>query len=353
MFWYPQFNLLWLPWAVVAAWWVADPPSIALLAVTFLSLGLFLVLYQRAWCSSRVYLVRYTLAISVLGLAIIPINSSWSYVIYAGSLIPFCSRGWRPVAALAALLLVFWLVAVASGYFEPIPALLSVISAAAVSVINFFLRNTFEHYEELRSSQDVLRRMAVVAERERIGRDLHDLLGHTLSLVAVKSALARRLLQSDAPAAGRELADIEQVARQSLLQVREAVTGMRATGLAAEVASARLMLQAGDVDFEFKGSEVAIAGATETALAMALREAVTNVQRHARATRVEVHLRVDAEAAELSVRDDGCGGVLAKGNGLSGMEQRLATLGGQLLLESIPGEGTLLRMRVPVTAVAA
>jgi two-component system sensor histidine kinase DesK len=86
---------------------------------------------------------------------------------------------------------------------------------------------------------------------------------------------------------------------------------------------------------------------------MALREAVTNVQRHARATRVEVHLRVDAEAAELSVRDDGCGGVLAKGNGLSGMEQRLATLGGQLLLESIPGEGTLLRMRVPVTAVAA
>jgi two-component system sensor histidine kinase DesK len=219
--------------------------------------------------------------------------------------------------------------------------------------VNYFLRNTFEHQEAMRNSADELRRLAIIAERERIGRDLHDLLGHTLSLVTVKAALARRLLAADPAATDRELADIEHVARQSLSQVRQAVTGMRAAVLTAEVASARLMLQAADIQFEFQGSEQAVSHATEAALAMGLREAVTNVQRHSRATRVEARLCVDDQVAELSVRDNGRGGVIAKGNGLSGMEQRLAALGGQLLLDSAPGQGTLLTMRVPAGTVQA
>jgi two-component system, NarL family, sensor histidine kinase DesK len=350
MLWFPVFNLVWLYWMAAAPWLITDTPPLSMIVLTCLSLGLFLVLYQRAWFGSRTWLPHCTVAISVLGLAIIPVNSSWSYVVYAGSLLPFCWSGWRPVAALAALLSMFLLTAVASSFYIPALALMATITLVSVAGVNFFLRNIFVHHEAMRTSEGEMRRLAVIAERERIGRDLHDLLGHTLSLVAVKSALARRVLHADPAAADGELADIEHVARQSLAQVREAVTGMRAVALAAEVASARLMLEAVDIQFEFKGAELALGNLAEAALAMGLREAVTNVQRHAHATRVEVQLRVDPELAELSVRDNGRGGVIARGNGLNGMEQRLAALGGQLLLESTPGSGTLLRMRVPAIA---
>src|SRR5205814_6582017 len=96
--------------------------------------------------------------------------------------------------------------------------------------------------QALRLSQDEVRRLAQVAERERIGRDLHDLLGHSLSVIALKSELASKLFTRDSAAAAREIADVERIARESLGQVRRAVAGMRALGLRAELANARLAL---------------------------------------------------------------------------------------------------------------
>ena len=125
---------------------------------------------------------------------------------------------------------------------------------------------------------------------------------------------------------------------------------MRAPALAAELASARLMLEAADISFQHTGLDTApaLAPEAEAALALGLREAVTNVQRHARARHVQVRLQADGDAAELEVQDDGRGTREARrGNGLAGMEERLAALGGRLLLESLPGQGTRLRLRVP------
>ena len=345
-FWFPVINLIWLAW-MVAAPWVFGSGRPRVIALTFASLVLFLVLYQRAWFGSRARLAFNTIGIAALGLAIIPVNSSWSYVIYAGSLIPFCARGWRAAWWITLLLVAFYGVAMASGYFTPLLTLSCIATTAIIALLNGVMRTNAEHDAELRLSQDEVRRLAITAERERIGRDLHDLLGHTLSLVVIKSELARRLIERDPTSAARELADIERVARQSLIEVREAVTGMRAVALAGELASARLMLESDNIRFAVEGSQTRVGPDAESALAMGLREAVTNVHRHAQATRVDVNLVARDGTVELSVHDNGRGGIASRGNGLAGMEERLAALGGSLTLTSEPGRGTVLRMRVP------
>lgn len=347
--WFPIVNLVWLFWMIVAPW-VVPKAGRWVFAATFASLAVFLLLYWRAWCGPRAQLPAVTVAIAVLGLAVLPLNSSWSYVIYAACFVPYCERGWRAWAWLAALVAALYVGALASGYFTQGMALVATAMTAAIAALNMLVRSNHERDAELRLTQDEVRRLATAAERERIARDLHDLLGHTWSLVAVKAELARKLIPRDPAAAARELADIEGVARQSLAQVREAVSGMRAPALAAELASARLMLEAADIRFEHTGLDTApaLAPEAEAALALGLREAVTNVQRHARARHVQVRLQADGDAAELEVHDDGRGTREARrGNGLAGMEERLVALGGRLLLESLPGQGTRLRLRVP------
>ena len=204
---------------------------------------------------------------------------------------------------------------------------------------------------ELRLTQDEVGRLAALAERERIGRDLHDLLGHTLSLVAIKSELAGRLVDRDPEAAKRQIGEVETVARQALAQVREAVVGIRATGLQAELAATRLALLSADVHLDQRLAPVDLPPAIESALAMALREATTNVLRHARANRVEVELvQVDHEL-QLVISDDGRGGDVRPGNGLAGMRERIAAVGGRLDIDSPSGGGTRLQITLPRTAI--
>lgn len=343
--WFPTVNLVWLVW-MVAAPWLFERRQPWVFVATYASVVVFLVLYQRAWFDRRDRLVGYTVAIAVLGLAIIPVNTSWSYIIYAGSLIPFCVLGWRGAAWLALLLALFYAVAIASG-FAPVMTLGCIFITSVVALLNGVYRVNLERDVELRLSQEEVRRLAVTAERERIGRDLHDLLGHTLSLVAIKSELAGRLVTRDPAGAMRELTEIERVARQALTEVREAVTGIRATALAGELASARLMLETADIALVVEGGATDLDADAEAALAMGLREAVTNVQRHARATCVHVRLATVDGRVRLDVRDDGRGGVRDRGNGLAGMEERLAALGGTLEVTSEEGRGTEVRMQVP------
>ncbi len=350
--WFPIVNLVWLGW-MIAAPWVFAQPSAAVIATTYASVALFLFLYWRAYFASRSLLVFHTVAIAVLGLAIVFVNTSWSYVIYAGSLIPFCSRGWRAVAWVAVLLVAFYVVALASGYFTPLLTLGGILTTAIVALLQGVYRLNAERDAALRLSQDEVRRLAVTAERERIGRDLHDLLGHTLSLIAIKSELARKLVPNDPTAAARELGDIERVARQALGEVRTAVTGIRTAALAGELASARLMLEADRIAVDYDGSVASLAPESESALALGLREAVTNVHRHARASRVAIRLATRDGMVELSVRDDGRGGVRTRGNGLAGMEERVTALGGDVSFASEAGHGTVVRLRVPVAPSTA
>jgi two-component system sensor histidine kinase DesK len=201
---------------------------------------------------------------------------------------------------------------------------------------------------ELRLSHEEVRRLAATAERERIGRDLHDLLGHTLSLITLKLELSRKLFDRDSEAARREMEEAERVARHALAEVRAAVTGIRATDLAAELASARLLLESSDVALEYGNLPATLPADLERSLALVLREAVTNIARHARASRASVTIEVAGDMLQLRVEDNGRGGIGVHGNGLCGMQERVRALGGQLQVDSPLGQGTRLCISVPL-----
>ncbi|MEX1828744.1 sensor histidine kinase [Luteibacter sp. CQ10] len=228
-------------------------------------------------------------------------------------------------------------------------AFLSLISVS-VGTVNLFYRASAKHDAELKLSHDEVRRLAATAERERIGRDLHDLLGHTLSLITLKLELSRRLIDRDVDAARREMEEAEGVARHALAEVRSAVTGIRATGLAAELASARLMLNASMVNFDYVTDVPALPERMEAGLALVLREAVTNIHRHAQATVAEAKVAVEKDVLTLCIVDNGRGGVDTEGNGLCGMRERVKALGGTLRIESERGKGTRLQVAVPLLA---
>ncbi|MET0981843.1 MAG: sensor histidine kinase [Telluria sp.] len=203
--------------------------------------------------------------------------------------------------------------------------------------------------QALERKQEEVEHMATIAERERISRDLHDLLGHSLSLIALKAELARKLVHRDAEACAREIGDIETSARQALSEVRAAVTGYRQSGLVHALANARASLAAAGVELREEVERVTLAPATEHVLALALREAVTNVVRHAGARRCTLSLCEEAGSVVLRVVDDGSSlgpnADLRHGNGLLGMQERAAALGGKLALRI--GEGLALELRVP------
>ncbi|MFC9327254.1 sensor histidine kinase [Kitasatospora sp. NPDC057015] len=219
--------------------------------------------------------------------------------------------------------------------------------------------------QELREARAAVAHLAASEERLRLARDLHDLLGHSLSLITLKSELAGRFMDQDKQDAARaQVADIESVARQSLVDVREAVSGFRRPTLPVELAAARTALATVQVTLEADASVLdgwPGLGADESgALAWALREAVTNVVRHgagATVCRVTSDRTWEGDAghyAVLEVIDNGPGpGKSGPGNGLSGLEERLALVGGRLETGAGPrGRGFRLRALVPLRTVA-
>ncbi|QKW31250.1 sensor histidine kinase [Streptomyces seoulensis] len=211
---------------------------------------------------------------------------------------------------------------------------------------------------ELRQARATVAQLAANEERLRLARDLHDLLGHSLSLITLKSELAGRMLPGHPDKAAQQVADIEQVSRQALVDVREAVTGYRRPRLAAELAGARVALTAAGVEARLPAEpDTHLDGVpeeSESALAWALREAVTNVVRHSGARRCAVELvrrqTLDGPVLELSVEDDGAGGAGGvPGNGLTGLSERLVKAGGGLEAGRVK-RGFRLVARVPRAA---
>jgi two-component system sensor histidine kinase DesK len=225
---------------------------------------------------------------------------------------------------------------------------------AIIGVIVAVERINRDRDAALKLSHEEVRRLAGLAERERIGRDLHDLLGHTLSLVALKSDLAGRLLERDPAAARREIDDVSRVSRDALAQVRRAVSGIRAAGIAAELASAKLLLETDGVAFDYRFDEhfgsSALPPGVESALALTVREAATNIQRHARAQHAQASFGMEGGDAVLRIDDDGRGGAITPGNGLCGMRERIEGLRGSLRIDAGAGRGTRVEVRVPLAA---
>ncbi len=251
-----------------------------------------------------------------------------------------------------ALLLITVVVVVASAEAWVLHSLLifsvGALVASFVGLVNLFFASDRRASLSLRHANAEIERLAAVAERERIARDLHDVLGHTLSLIALKSELAMRLAEREAPAAAAECRDVHNASRAALAEIRQVVRGYR-TRLSDEIGRARALLDAARVDVDIDIPVTASADLSrdeEETLAFAIREGVTNVVRYAGAKRCHLRLWHEGDIHILQIEDDGTGVKAPEGNGLRGMRERIGALGGQLEIAST-ANGTQLRVAIP------
>jgi two-component system, NarL family, sensor histidine kinase DesK len=345
--------LIWLPFTI---WFFLDPLSrhaglLGWAANTILGL-VFILLYLQAFSRPEPYKLLSILAMSLMAATLIPFNGgAIGFLIYAAAAGGFHTK-LRRVFGLVVLDL-----AILGFYAHRLNLPIAFWGSMFMLIVLVGFGNHFgalSHCasKKLRLAQDEIEHLAKVAERERIARDLHDLLGHTLSLITLKSELARKLVDRDPQRAKQEMQEVEHASRAALADVREAISGYRGHGLAAELIRARQTLETAGIRVDCEAAEVPLSPAQESVLALSLREAVTNVVRHAQAQRCSVRLKREQEACILEVADNGRGAVHApEGNGLRGMRERLEAIGGSLQRKS--EAGTCLVIHLPLAPAAS
>ncbi len=290
------------------------------------------------------------LALAILGAAYYPLNPSagGSMFIYVAAFAPFATASF---AIGAGTIVTAVLVSAAEGaLLQQSPWVWGGFAflAGSIGAGNLIASLRMAATQRLLRAQEQIGHLAKVAERERIARDLHDVLGHTLSVVVLKSELAGKLIGTDVERARREIGEVEQIARSALGEVREAIRGYRTDGIAAEIARARRTLEAAGVRLEWRAESIHLEGTAESVLSLVLREAVTNILRHAGATSCRLELTTDGRGTRLSMQDNGRGAAEYNGNGLRGMRERVAAVGGRLQIDS--RHGTHLTVDIPAAA---
>jgi two-component system, NarL family, sensor histidine kinase DesK len=342
-------------WLVYSFFFIVDPLQrhsqrawvlFGIAYAAFLALYLGLV-YAKKQRTQLLLLV----ALAALGTAYYPFNfGACGMFIYVAAFVPFVTENiWISGCAIAGATILTagegWLVQ-ASPWGWGVCAFFCITVGAANTVAAQKMRSS----QKLGLAYEELAHLAKVAERERIARDLHDVLGHTLSVVVLKSELAGKLMDRDPDRARREIGEVEQIARKALSDVREAISGYRAGGLAAEIERAQKTLDAAGVTLECGTQPPQLPAAEETVLSLIVREAVTNIVRHAQASRCILEINSGGDGTALVVQDDGRGGIRQEGNGLRGMRERVASIGGTLRVDSV--DGTRLVIQIPSRASA-
>ncbi|MDY1548067.1 sensor histidine kinase [Luteibacter sahnii] len=347
--WQAALQVLWLfaliqaPWAVNGFHWRWFLPTV-------LSIVIYLVCYAQAFLGSMKRLPFHALAIVATGFALWPVNGVALGLVAIGlALLAFAARPglWLGATAAAAILTLAWSVAFGIPAWH---AAVVALTGLAGGMSNFLYVRSARRDLELRLSQVEVRRLATLAERERIGRDLHDLLGHTLSLITLKSELARRLATADPARAQREMEEVERVARHTLGEVRSAVTGLRAGDLASELVAARVMLEASGIALDTSMPDaLRLPESVQASLALVLREAITNIHRHSQASAARVDIIRTGKEFSMRISDNGRGGLAAHGNGVSGMRERVRQVGGSLAIDSPAKQGTTLTIALTLS----
>lgn len=355
-------DLFWLAYLV---FYFVDPLVRRSLVYWLECLGfasIFVALYVGLFKFRRVELRLACIAgMYLLGALTYPINSgAITFFIYVAALLPFVIQSTRTVLicfVVEAALIVGegWLLYRGAQHLSLLSPAFALFFIAVVGGSNIFFAQKQRADCKLRMAHEEIEALAAVAERERIARDLHDVLGHTLSVIVLKAELAGRLLArgDDTSRAAQEIADVERTARSALAEVRETIGGYRARGLSAEMDVARNALTAAGVSLEVEGVPAAgtLRPAEETVLALALREAVTNVVRHAQARTCKLRFTVQNGRHSLAIEDDGQHTATHEGNGLRGMRERVESMGGTFQLER--GHGTRLLIELPTSTGSA
>jgi two-component system sensor histidine kinase DesK len=357
-------HIAWTPyaWLIYLPIFLFDPlnrrTSALEWAATLGAIAVFLVLYFVGYWVEGGRLLLVTAAVFALGVGFAPWNPDASvFVVYASA---FAGRLTPPRRAMGIIAGMIALAGIEAWALSLRPSfwITAAVFSLIVGGVNVHFSELGRTGARLKESQAQVQQLVRIAERERIARDLHDLLGHTLSVITLKAELAGKLLAISPERAAAEIREVERVSRDALREVRSAVAGYRSEGLPAELARGRLALEAAGVRPEYFTLPVTLPADAEAALALAVREAVTNVIRYAGAATCRITLERRGDAVVLEVADDGRGGAREEGGtgtGLRAMRERLAGLGGQLEIQSEPaagevGNGTRLLVTVPVRA---
>ena len=341
------------PWLVYlplfALPWLGPGPSTPQLICGVVGLAVFLPIYLLgSYMTGRALLASAT-AVLLISLALAFTGGSWSVVsVYAcamaGQLRP-ARLATATVIGFAVAMIAFALATQQPWFFWTVGVVLAVmVGLGTVSRITIDDQN-----RALLAAQDEVRQLSRTAERERIARDLHDLLGRTLTLVSLKAELAARLTSTDPARATAEMRDVAQAARDGLAEVRAAVSGMTGASFARELDQSTEALTAAGIAISTNADGLP-EGEPGAVLGMALREAVTNVLRHSEAAHCRIAVMTSGHEARLTVEDDGDGGdgdgSFLEGAGLTGMRARMAAAGGALSVVSGAG-GTRLSAWLP------
>ena len=309
----------------------------------------FVVLYFAIFWVRPPLTYLLLLAMAGMGIGLANFNQGSSvFIIFCSSFIPWISGTTRrAVAALAFLILVL---AIDAAFFHAPVGFWATSMVVALGVagsnIHFAEKNRAD--AKLRMAHEEIEHLAKVAERERIARDLHDVLGHTLSLIIVKATLAGKLIDKYPERAKEDIADIEKASREAMAEIRSTLRGYSTYKLGEEFQRAKSTLKTAGIWAESDLVEVDMSPAQESVVSLIVREAVTNVVRHSHAHKCRLKLTNERGSCVLSVEDDGRGGIQIEGNGLRGMRERIEALGGTFVRDS--SAGTKLRFEFPLIA---
>ncbi len=340
-----------LPWLIFTGFFFikffyVTPPAweIALSAATF---GVFLIAFffamRNYYRPTRLLLP--SLVMLLVGAVMAPINPGANVFFSYPSW--YLARAFPPKQAVSALIAVAALVVVLTQVYGLglnffLPAIMLVLALGSMSIA---IRRLEDTQSALGKSREEAEHLARIAERERIARDLHDTVGHSLSVIALKSDLAAQLAEADAPDAAAEIREVNAVARQSLSEIRATLSGFWELSLDAELNALESSIKEAGIECKRSIARFDLAAPVETALAMCFREAVTNVIRHAQASNCSLSLEWDGDYVVGVVADNGIGGQFEPGNGLTGMRQRVEQMDGSLTIKT--KHGTRIEFRLP------
>jgi len=330
---------------------IYDHTSLKLWAINILGALVFLVLYFGLFMLEGTRPLLHIAGMVLLGVLYLPINvGACTFFIFACAMVPFCvetqAAAFVVLGVIAAIAGADALLLKVSGWTLFYSALFSII----IGVGNTFFAERTRMNRRLRKANEEIENLAKVAERERIARDLHDVLGHTLSVITLKSELAGKLIDRDPIRAGNEIREVEQISRQALSDVRDAIRGYRSKGLVAELAHAKATLETAGLAVQCDAAtSLQLPAMQESVLSLAVREGVTNVVRHANAHTCRLRVEQQNGTCRLEISDDGQGFSTMEGNGLRGMRERVEMLGGTL--DRRNKSGTRLTITLPLKEV--
>lgn len=356
------FAMIWLIYMLFPLAAVADL-SPAEQLIGFPLLAIFTACYIIGFLKSRLRAAMIVAHLMIIGYFIWRYDESYIYLMfYTVSLLGLLRAKIEIAFALSGVLLLFGIIVYRyemthspSDILDLLPVVFAMLLLPGAIMIT---RRSRRLRAQLQLANDEIERLIQSEERQRISRELHDTLGHTLTMITLKSELAEKLIASQPERAKQEIRDVQSTSRAALKQVRELVSDMRAVTVRDEVSNAKRILAAASIGLRLEGSiaGMEINALLDNLLGMCLREAITNVVKHSRARRCSIAWEEQPGAYVLTVTDDGIGvgspeelaRAAANGhNGLKGMQERLNLMDGKLSVDSPKGQGTRVKITVP------